>query len=601
MKHAFLILAHNNFASLERLVSELDYPDNDIFIHIDSKCKRYPQLHVSHAGLQYTTVRVDVRWGDYSVVQAEYELFRTARAKGPYPRYHLLSGVDVTLKSQEQIHSFFDSFADREFIGYTLLEPTPELVRKVNRLHLFPHSFQNASFTEKALRHLFIRLQEISGIKRNHDICFKKGSQWISVTDSMASLFLENEQWAKRTFSHTFCADEIVFQTLCWNSPLKDNIYSLESDAQGCMRAISWVNGEMRSWSKEQIEDLRNGRYMFARKHTQAASVSILVPAYNSEKTIAAALDSILAQDYPNIQVCIVNDCSTDGTSSEIEHYKPMLQSKGFSVEIVCNNTNLGAAASRNRLLSLATGTYVMFADSDDTLAPGMVSKAVRLAEENNCDIVGWDWTLSDAHTSRYMKQPGCHSPRQALTSLMSGTMRWNLWLFMFRRQLFNGFMFTPGMNMGEDMMCVLSLMNRAQCFCQLHESLYRYSQTDSSISRSMTGSNMRQVTDNLEKVESMLKKDNHHCIPARYLEFLKLNIKLPLLVRADKHDYICWSKWFSASNRYIILNRALPFRTRLLQIMAQFRLWPLVSLYDRLVYKHAYRLLFNNKKQERQ
>lgn len=597
MKHAFLILAHNNYSSLERLVSELDWPDNDIFIHLDSKSPVIPSLTVHNAGLEFTPHRIDVRWGDLSVVTAEFELFRTAFAKGPYARYHLLSGVDVTLKDQQHIHSFFDSYPDREFIGYTLLEPTPELVRKVNRLHLFPDSFQNAPFLKKAVRHAFLRLQEITGIKRNRNTDFKKGSQWVSVSHNMARLFLDSEPWIRKTFSHTFCPDEIVFQTLCWNSPLREKIFSLETDARGCMRAISWVNGEMRSWSKTQIESLKEGPYMFARKHTLAAGVSVLVPAYNTSATLPAALDSILAQDYPNVQVCIVDDCSSDSTGQTILDYIPRFRSKGFGVSTMRHESNMGAAASRNSLLDLATGTYIMFVDSDDILAPSAVTKAVNRAEESSCDIVGWNWTLSQRDSTRYMKQAACDSPRRAIMNLMAGTMRWNLWLFMFRRSLFDGFRFTPGMNMGEDMLCVLSLLNRSTSFSQIHESLYTYIQTDSSISRSMTRSNMSQVETNVNSVELLFRENNPQGIPARYLEFLKLNIKLPLLVNADKHDYLCWSKWYSRSDRYVILNRRIPFRTRLLQVMAWFRLWPMVTLYDKLVYGHACRLMFKKRK----
>ena len=176
MKHAFLILAHGSFDLLRLLISRLDDERNDIFVHIDRKVKALPELHTTRAGLYFTNSRVDVRWGDWSVVEAEYVLFEEAVAKGPYRYYHLLSGVDLPVKSQDYIHAFCDEHQGTEFIGYTLTSITPEVIRKVRRWHLFPDDFRNTSVIKRFLRALYIRFQEFFGIYRNRDIDFKKGS-----------------------------------------------------------------------------------------------------------------------------------------------------------------------------------------------------------------------------------------------------------------------------------------------------------------------------------------------------------------------------------------------------------------------------------------
>lgn len=262
MKHAYLIMAHGEWELLRRLVACLDDARNDIFIHIDAKAGPLPIVAARNAGLFYTQRRVDVRWGDVSVVEAEYVLFREAVARGPYAYYHLMSGADLPLKSQDYIHSFFDANAGKEFIGYTLTSVTPEVVRKAMRWHLFPRSFKRRS----ALRAGFLRLQETLGIYRNRGVDFKKGTQWCSVTDAMARLFLDNEAWAMKTFTHTFCSDEMVMHTLCWHSPLKDNIFSLESDGAGCMRAIGWRNSCLYDWTAADYDTLVSSPALFARK-----------------------------------------------------------------------------------------------------------------------------------------------------------------------------------------------------------------------------------------------------------------------------------------------------------------------------------------------
>lgn len=119
MKHAYLILAHHEFAVLKKLVSALDDERNDIYIHFDKKVAHLPQLITYAAKLYVLEQRIDVRWGHVSILEAELMLFREANTAGPYAYYHLLSGVDFPLCSQKDIHEFFIRHVGKEFIGYS--------------------------------------------------------------------------------------------------------------------------------------------------------------------------------------------------------------------------------------------------------------------------------------------------------------------------------------------------------------------------------------------------------------------------------------------------------------------------------------------------
>ena len=272
MKHAFLIIAHNEFDVLKLLVSCLDDSRNDIFIHFDKKVAALPDIRTRYAGMTILKNRVDVRWGAPSMVEAELALFEAACSRGPYQYYHLLSGVDLPIKSQGYIHDFFDRYDGQEFIGYTWTQMPPDFARKVQCWHLFPEDFKSRSFVKKALRAGFLRLQELLGIKRNRDIDFRKGSQWVSITEGMAKYFLDHQDWIRKTFRNTFCCDELVMQTLCWMSPYRGHIHSLASDGEGCVRAISWrespAGGEMvlQDWSEVDFDFLKNSPALFARK-----------------------------------------------------------------------------------------------------------------------------------------------------------------------------------------------------------------------------------------------------------------------------------------------------------------------------------------------
>ena len=265
MKHAYLILAHHEFALLQILVSCLDDSRNDIYIHFDRKVKSLPRISANKAGLYILDRRVDVRWGDVSQIRAEYALLEAAAANGPYKYYHFLSGVDLPLKSQDRIHGFFDANQGKEFIGYSISEMTPQLVRKVRRWHLFPRHFKSRSVFVKAPRALCIRIQELLGIQRNRNVDFKKGPNWVSITEALAQYVIGRKEWSLKTFRNTFCADEVFIQTLCWNSDFRSRIYDPLSN-KGCMREIGWKDGQLIDWSAKDLEYLKSSPALFARK-----------------------------------------------------------------------------------------------------------------------------------------------------------------------------------------------------------------------------------------------------------------------------------------------------------------------------------------------
>lgn len=266
-KHAYLIIAHNEWGLLQTLLDCIDDERNDIFVHIDAKVKDLPELRVKNAGLYIIGERIDVRWGDWTVCEAEYALFRAAAAKGKYAYCHLLSGVDLPLKSQDYIHDFFGKNAGKEFIGFSHYEGLEEEVRrKVGYLHVFPEDFKNKSAFKRICRAAFIRLQMVCGIHRNRKVDFRKGTQWVSVTDGFVRELLSKEDWCRGLFHHTFCPDEIYKQTVCWNSVFKDSVFDQDNEGRGCMRAIGWKDGELHDWSRADLAQLSSNDAIFARK-----------------------------------------------------------------------------------------------------------------------------------------------------------------------------------------------------------------------------------------------------------------------------------------------------------------------------------------------
>ena len=270
MKHAYLILAHNEFEVLRKLLLALDDERNDIYIHFDSKVDKIPDLQLKHARLNIIKDRVDVKWGDVTVMEAELNLFEAANKNGPYDYYHLLSGVDMPIKAQDYIHEFFLKNRGKEFIGFYQGDITNEIDRKVQKIHLFSESFRTdeglLNLSKRIIRSGFLKIQDLIHYKRNKDISFKKGTQWLSITDGLVKLILKEKDNILKTYSNSFCCDEIVVQTICWNSEFRNNIFDLNDEGRGCMREIRWENNVIRDWTEKDYDYLIHSDKLFARK-----------------------------------------------------------------------------------------------------------------------------------------------------------------------------------------------------------------------------------------------------------------------------------------------------------------------------------------------
>lgn len=107
--------------------------------------------------------------------------------------------------------------------------------------------------------------------------------------------------------------------------------------------------------------------------------VSIIMPSYNTAKFISETIESVLAQTYPNWELIIVDDCSTDDTDAVVCPY--LVDDR---IRYIKNEKNSGAAVSRNRALREAKGKWVAFLDSDDLWFPEKLEKQISFMRKND-------------------------------------------------------------------------------------------------------------------------------------------------------------------------------------------------------------------------
>jgi hypothetical protein len=251
-KHAYLILAHACPDQVRKLLAMLDDPRNDLFIHIDRKAPFGPQALEGccrHSAVHFVEPRLRVNWGGVSIMRATLALLKAATS-GHYACYHLLSGMDLPIKSQDEIHAFFDANPGREFLQLWPVEPAR--ATRFRYFTLFPEGqgFFLTNWINLLIKGFLIPLH----IRINKDVEFHMSAQWFSITDDCARYVLSQEDWLERVFRHTGTCDEVFLPTVLWKSPFRDRIFdatlhrererTVDPNHPGNLRFIDWTRGE---------------------------------------------------------------------------------------------------------------------------------------------------------------------------------------------------------------------------------------------------------------------------------------------------------------------------------------------------------------------
>ena len=279
-RHAYLIMAHRQFAQLNKLLGLLDDERNDIYLHVDARAQDFSpetcRTHVKKAGF-FIVAPMKVNWGAFSVVKAELILLAAAAARGPYAYYHLLSGADLPLKNQDEIHSFFNQNAGWEFIHFC----TPAFdKRQRSRLSLY-HLFPAGSLAER----VSLKIQQRAGVDRTkkNPYPLRFGGAWFSITDDLVKYVLDRQDDIERYFSKGSCADEAFVQSIVAVSPFASRLYGRDKidDYRSCMRLIEWSRpgaqpGSPYVFRMSDAAQLKSSDRMFARKFDESIDRDIV-------------------------------------------------------------------------------------------------------------------------------------------------------------------------------------------------------------------------------------------------------------------------------------------------------------------------------------
>ena len=285
MRHAWLILTHGNFAILEKQLRFLDSENADFFIHVDAKADFDEERFSAVTERSRVTFvpRRRISWGHFAIAEAELELLRAA-APGRYDYYHLLSGVDVPVKSRAYIEEYFTRAPGTNYVNFL----APEISRADLYRVMFYYPMQRYNIRKpavrRALRNFSAAVQLGFGVDRTRRLpdgfAFQKGAQWFSITHALAAYLLEKESEIRGIFSDTYCPDEMFVQTEIINSPFRDTLpeNAFCNDYASCLRYVDWKRGSPYTFTDADLAELLSTpeTALFARKFDYRSAPAVV-------------------------------------------------------------------------------------------------------------------------------------------------------------------------------------------------------------------------------------------------------------------------------------------------------------------------------------
>ena len=200
-------------------------------------------------------------------------------------------------------------------------------------------------------------------------------------------------------------------------------------------------------------------------------TISAIVPVYNTEKLVGRCIDSVIAQTYPNWELILVDDGSTDGSLGVLSEY----ENKDSRIKVI-HQDNAGPGLARNKGIENASGDYIVFVDSDDVIKPDYFEKLSH--ETADVVFIDIDQVDEDFHVQRkeHMSDYQSLSKDDLLRSQMTGKFPWGGWRKAVKAELLlkNKIGFTEH-KVGEEAIYTFLLMHYAKSFSFIKGVAYEY------------------------------------------------------------------------------------------------------------------------------
>lgn len=214
--------------------------------------------------------------------------------------------------------------------------------------------------------------------------------------------------------------------------------------------------------------------------------ISVIIPVYNVRQYIDEALNSVVDQTYPNLEIIVVDDGSYDGSEAICDEYAR----KDFRIRVI-HQENKGLSAARNAGLDIASGEYIAFLDPDDAYHREMLQTMVDIAQKEHSDIVLCN-SLSYT-TKNKMKEPSLKSgfvrrftKTEAMHGVINGDISCLAWDKLYARHIWEGIRYPTG-HLCEDIAVLFPLLERTEKLCRISYSFVMHRERHNSITHAIT------------------------------------------------------------------------------------------------------------------
>lgn len=209
--------------------------------------------------------------------------------------------------------------------------------------------------------------------------------------------------------------------------------------------------------------------------------ISIIVPIYKVEKYLRRCIESLLNQDYHDIEIILVDDGSPDNCGIICDEYA----NKDTRIKVI-HQKNGGLSAARNSGIDIAHGDYLMFVDSDDWVEKNYCSMALQKAKETESDIVvfGYNDVFNDRIVKRSIatKDEKKYTTKEALKELHGGKILSFAWNKIYKADLFKTGIRYPKGRLFEDIGTTYLLFHLANAVYLASGATYNYQKREDSI-----------------------------------------------------------------------------------------------------------------------
>ena len=261
-------MAHGNFSILKSMMKILDDERFDFYIHIDAKTETGGEerelLSICKKSKVYLTQRIAVYWGHYSQTQTQLLLIKAAMNNTEkYDYFHLVSGIDMPLKTPDEIDSFISKNIGSEFVT---VWRTDNWRMKYKYPFIKKYKRSKNEIINKVKKGLISRVLRLprtkeADIQKNKGWTVYCGDAWYSISYDLAEYLLFHEDEIMRYWKDCYIADECLLATIVKNTPeFERKMYPTNT------REIRWENCVPHIWTKSDLPYLYKSTAIFARK-----------------------------------------------------------------------------------------------------------------------------------------------------------------------------------------------------------------------------------------------------------------------------------------------------------------------------------------------